>query len=242
MVELKKLLPSKGDGTSAEIDMSPSTEGENPYLGQRYVFQQTFADQAKGKRNWQVIAFWLAGLLALTIFGLVTLATTKQFQLHVVEVDKLGQTRSLTEVNTLSDPSPVALRSTITRFFRNIRAVYSDPVAQTHATHTAFAFATEDTQDWLNNFFSDPEKDPRVLSEDFSRTVEVNAITKLPDSDTYRVQWTETKHFDQRQEKSVWEAFPTITQAPPADEAEAKVNPYGTRIALDSWSRISQTR
>jgi hypothetical protein len=70
----------------------------------RREFASAFGDLAKGKRNWQVIAFVLGGALILQALSVVRLATTARAIPYVVQVDRLGTIANVGPAEALREP------------------------------------------------------------------------------------------------------------------------------------------
>jgi type IV secretory pathway TrbF-like protein len=60
------------------------------WLTARGEFEGVYANLARGKRNWQLVAFGLLAVLLIETLGFVRLALTARVTPYVVEVDKLG--------------------------------------------------------------------------------------------------------------------------------------------------------
>src|SRR2546425_10031710 len=69
----------------------PAHPDGNPFLAARHEFMNAFGDLAHGKRNWQLIAYALAGLLALVAIADLRLAASSRVVPYIVQVDRLGQ-------------------------------------------------------------------------------------------------------------------------------------------------------
>lgn len=234
-----------GDGSSApvppadELDLSGDEDENHELLRGRYEFAQTFSNLAKGKRNWQLTAFISMGLLVATTLGLVMLATSSRITPYVVEVNELGQARAFGPAKQTDEASERIVIAELSSFIRNVRSVYSDPQAQRDMIYRAYAHANQGARTFLENYFSNPENDPRLLADDFSRTAQVQSVTRLPDSQTYKVQWRETKHFDDGSTSaSAWEAYLTVEQIPPQSADMMQYNPLGITVTDISWSKI----
>ena len=72
----------------------------------RTEFSNAFADLARGKRNWQLVAFWLLGLLTVIIVAYARLAGSSHVVPYVIEVDRLGQIAAAGPVSAMKDPEP----------------------------------------------------------------------------------------------------------------------------------------
>src|SRR5260370_14323728 len=82
--------PQSPDAPSAP--QSPGApRAANPYLAAREEFVSVFGDLARGKRNWQLVAFGLLALLGVVLAAYLRLSLGSRITPYVVEVDRLGQ-------------------------------------------------------------------------------------------------------------------------------------------------------
>src|SRR3989442_6637724 len=77
--------------TAGAESAPPAHPDGNPFLAARHEFMNAFGDLARGKRNWQLIAYALAGLLALVAIADLRLAASSRVVPDIVQVDRLGQ-------------------------------------------------------------------------------------------------------------------------------------------------------
>ena len=155
--------------------------GETPAVLQgRYEFTRSFSDLAKGKRNWQLVAFASLALLALSLVGLVGVSLQSKTVPYVVEVDRLGRAEAITPAEAVPAASDRVVVASLARFVADIRTVYADPVAQRDAVYRAYAYVSGDAREYLEAYFSDPQNDPRRLGEDFRRADEVMGVLPVP--------------------------------------------------------------
>ncbi len=83
----ERLDRSRGVNVAGTAPAAP----DSPFLAARTEFTNAFGDLARGKRNWQLMAFGLGGLLALVTVAYVRLAASARVVPYVVQVDRLGQ-------------------------------------------------------------------------------------------------------------------------------------------------------
>src|SRR2546426_10642374 len=82
-----------------------------------------FGVLAKGKRNWQLTAYALLGLLALVVLADLRLAASSRVVPYVVQVDRLGQVLSVGPAEELKQPDQRLVGSELARVIRAIRPV-----------------------------------------------------------------------------------------------------------------------
>ena len=234
-----------GDGLPGQVNFAALQKGkekpENRIIAGRREFTNQFAHLAKGKRNWQVAAFASLGLLVVVTLSYIQLASTSRITPYVVEVDALGQARAFGPAEQKLAVDDRLTTHQLSLFIRNIRTVYQDPLAQKDMIVRAYAFADASAQEWLNGYFRDAENDPRLLARRLSRRVEVKSIIRVPESESWKVNWIEieTPNGTNVQRRSAWEGYLTVKQVPPKTAAAIEYNPLGLYITAINWTKVS---
>lgn len=230
---------------------------DNPWVDAvqhgRREWAGAFGDLAKSRRNWQLVAFCALGIAGVESTGLVALATTARITPYVVEVDKLGRAQAFGPATRLAPADQRIVQSQIATWIRDIRAVLADPIAQADLVRRAYAFVDQNTAGFLQSYFTDPARDPRVIARDLTRVVEVTSILPMPGAansgvrnaaaapTTWKVSWTETDHPRGGGAPTVaaWEAYVTTHQVPPTSPDRVEVNPLGLYVSSVSWTQVS---
>ncbi|MEM1042935.1 MAG: type IV secretion system protein [Bacteroidota bacterium] len=248
---LSRLRRPSSNGTVPSTRQSPKPEGwdydgKTPpeVLRGRSEFHRAFSDLARGKRNWQVAAFFAFAVLALAIAGLVTLAAQSRVVPYVVEVDRLGRASAIAPAEAVPAVADRVVIAALSAFVSNIRTVYADPVAQRDAVYRAYAYVGGDARTFLEGYFSDPQNDPRRLGKGARRSVEVVAVIPVPGAAsgarTYRVTWNETESSPQRGDtERAWEGYLSVVVAPPTTTEGVERNPLGVFVTDLSWSPLA---
>jgi type IV secretion system protein VirB5 len=241
-----------GDGAgSGDYETSPAgarSVGEgghngNPFLSQRHEFHNRFYDLAKAKRNWQLIAFASVALLAVVTVSYVVMASSSRITPYVVEVSELGIARAYGPAERLpGSEMERVITAELSEFIMNTRRVLADPQAQREAILEAYAFADKRAETFLNNFYSQPENDPRLLALKIRRTIHIESILRIPDSDSYRVRWTERERGQNSTTtvRTSWEAILAVATSPPETEETLLINPLGVYVYDINWGSINQ--
>jgi type IV secretion system protein VirB5 len=221
---------------------------KNPYLAARHEFESVFSNAARRARNWQLVAFITLGLLTLRIIQDGYVTATARIVPYIVEVDQFGRAQRFGPAAPLKATDRRIVIAQLAQFIRNIRTVVPDAAAQADVMRSAYAYVDRGAGVYLNSYFSDPEHDPRVLGTHLTRRVEVTSVLPLPNSNTWKVQWTETEtpRQDANATSSVprvtsWEALLTTRVVPPKDTALLDLNPLGLYVTALSWTRIGST-
>ncbi len=221
-------------------------EGQSPAVAEgRYEFARTFSDLAKGKRNWQLVAFLSLALLTISLVGLVALALQSRTVPYVVEVDRLGRAEAVAPAEAVPAASDRVVIASVARFVSDIRTIYTDPVAQRDAVFRAYSYVAGDARDFLEGYFSDPQNDPRLLAAELRRSVEIVSVLPIPSgsndaSRVYRVRWNENEVSERGGTRErPWEGYMTVEVQPPTTTEGIERNPLGVFVTAISWSALA---
>ena len=249
----RALVPPTREAVVPDADR-PNAIVENA----RREFASVFGDLARGKRNWQVVAFALAGVVAVEALAMIGLARAARVVPYVVRVDQLGRVDAVGPANPMRDPDATLVTSQLADFIRSVRTVLPLAAvnAQTALLRRGYAFATPEAAGFLNAYLSDPAHDPRVVGLRLTREVEVTSAIKVPDAtsggkraadnggaQTWRLQWTETDRPTQLGDSTAttaWEGYLTLRVAPPTTAESVQENPLGLFITSIAWTRVGQ--
>lgn len=233
--------------------------GTNPWVDAvargRAEFAGAFGDLARSRRNWQLAAFGALGVAGVLSVGFVALATQARITPYVVEVDRLGRARAFAPAERIGAADPRVVTSEIAGWVRDIRTVVADPVAQQDMVRRAYAFVDQGAAGWLDAYFTDPARDPRVLAGTLSRTVEVTSVLALPAAPgasrpapnaptTWKIAWVESDYprSGGPPTTAAWEAYLTTRQMPPATSDRMEANPLGLFITSVTWTQVTARR
>jgi type IV secretion system protein TrbF len=215
-------------------------------MAARTEFSNAFADLARGKRNWQVTAFWLLGLLTLTIGAYARLAASARVVPYVVEVDRLGQVAAAGPLSVMKDPEPRLVASQLAAFVRAVRTVLpaTPPELGADVMRQAYDFIDQASAaaNTLNAYFADPTHDPRVLGRTLTRQVRVTSTLLIPGTSTWKVRWTETElplEIGVLTRTTAWEGYVTVRLQPPQTADAIRDNPLGVFITSINWTEIT---
>ena len=221
-------------------------ERDSPFLAARTEFMNAFGDLAVGKRNWQLVAFAALGLLAFVTIAYVRVAHSPGLVPYIVQVDRVGQVVQVGRADGLQRPEDRLIASELAQFVRAIRTVLpaAAQAAQAELLERGYAFAAPQAAAFLNDYFADPRHDPRVLGQRESREVAVALVLRVPNSDVWRLEWTETERASEPSgvpRTASWEGYVTVRLGAPS-AATIQQNPLGLSITSVSWSELGETR
>jgi len=215
-------------------------------LRARTEFTNAFGDLARGKRNWQLVACWLLGLLTVVVAAYVHLASAARVVPYVVEVDRLGQIAAAGAAEEMKTPEPRLVASQLAAFVRAVRMVLpaASPRLEAEVMRQAYTFVDQASAaaTTLNGYFADPLHDPRILGRTLTREVHVTSTLPVPGTSTWKLRWTET---DLPLEVGVatrtvaWEGYITVRLRPPETADAIRDNPLGVFITSINWTEIT---
>ena len=244
---------SNGAGTSSRTENGYVDAHLSAHAGGRAEFQSMFGDLARGKRNWQLVAYAALGIAAIESVGLVTAATQSRITPYVVEVDRLGQAQAFGPAEAMKATDRRVVVRDLTSFIRDLRTVTADPAVQADLVTRAYAFVDKNAAGFLNEYFADPENDPRLLAADLTRLVDVTSVLPVPGApagrETWKVTWTETAiphtagAASGLSTTSAWEGYLSTRMVPPTTaDARMAINPLGLFITSINWTKLATRR
>jgi type IV secretion system protein VirB5 len=225
----------------------------------RHEFTSVFSDLARGKRNWQIAAFLLGAIGILQGLTTFRLSTSAHPVPYVVEVDRLGSVSASGPATEMHDPDARIVASQLAEFLRSIRTVLPQAASSAQASmlKRGYGYTSSSTAAFLNNYFSDPGHDPRVLGQRLSRDIVIVSALRVPAPNassnaqgptrlqTWRLQWRETDQslapslFADSATVTSWEGYLTLQIIPPATVDAIQANPLGIRVTSISWTRLA---
>jgi type IV secretion system protein TrbF len=219
--------------------------GVNHVIAARNEFSNAFGDLAKGKRNWQVMAFSLAALLGVVMFSYVRLASSSRVVPYLVQVDRLGQVLEIGKAERMATPNQRLVASQLAQFVRAIRTVLPAAAAagQAEMIKRGYAFLAPGAAGFLNDYFADSRNDPRLLGTRLTRQVDVTGILRVPNSEVWRLQWIESERPTQPgapTQTTAWEGYATVKLVPPVTAEAVQDNPLGLYITTINWTQIAR--
>jgi type IV secretion system protein TrbF len=213
--------------------------GEAVLAGRR-EYEHVYSNLAKGKRNWQVIAFALAGVLGVLSIGFTRLALTSRVTPYVVEVDQFGRARAFGALEPLKRTDARVVVAELAAFVRDARSVMPSAAGERDVLTRAYGFVDQDGAAFLNSYFADTANDPRVVARRATRIAEVTSVLPVPKSSTWKIEWVETEYpvNGGTPTRSAWEGYLGVRIVPPQTEDAIEMNPLGVYVTSINWTRI----
>ena len=216
-------------------------------LTARNEFANAFGDLARGKRNWQLVAYWMLGILTVVVVCYVRLAGRARVVPYVIEVDRLGQVAASGPAEVMHTPEPRLIASQLAAFLRAVRMVLpaATPELEADIMRQAYGFVDQASAaaTTLNAYFADPAHDPRVLGRTLTREVHVTSTLLVPSTSTWKLRWTETDlplEVGGATRTTAWEGYVTVRLRPPDTSEAIRDNPLGVFITSINWTEITE--
>jgi type IV secretory pathway TrbF-like protein len=212
--------------------------GNNERVNDRYY------DINKAKDNWRTMSFLLIGLLVFVLGAYLWRSQQSRYQPFMYYQDSAGMLMAMGPADPGSINNDQQIRAHIYKVIDHLRTIHSDRQVMENRLREVFQYyLAGNVSNKLNQYFSDSEHDPRVLSQQFSRSIKVQGIVPMAedDSNQWKVRWIESTVSPDGiiEKKQTWEAYLTINFTPLENKQRALVNPLGMVVTNFSWGAIS---
>lgn len=185
--------------------------------------------------NWRIMA--LGGLLLSTglAAGLVWQSVQSRVTPYVVEVDRLGEARSVAPATDDYNPTDPQIAWALGRFISNVRGISLDPVLMRENWLAAYDFAGERGALFLNEFARSSDPFGQVGTRSVS--IEITSVVRASPR-SWQVKWKESA-FERGSlaATSRWTAMLTVAVKPPRSADVLRRNPLGLYVEAIDWSR-----
>jgi type IV secretory pathway TrbF-like protein len=214
-------------------------EPETPYQRAGQLWDERIGAARVQARNWRLMAFGGLSLTTGLSGALVWQSMQSRVVPYVVEVDRLGEARSVAPVATDYRPTDPQIAWHLGRFITNIRARSLDPVLMRENWLSAYDFATERASLFLGEY----ARAANPFAEVGRRTVSVQVTSVVRASDnSFQVKWIEQQYErGSLSSTSRWTAMLTVTVRPPRSADVLRKNPLGLYVDAIDWSRELET-
>ena len=210
-------------------------EPVTPYQRAAQAWDERIGTARVQARNWRLMALgglFLSGSLAA---GLLWQSLQSRITPYVVEVDRLGEARAVSEAEKSFQPTDPQIAWHLAEFISNVRSVSLDPVVMRHGWLSAYDFVT----DRGAHFLGDYAREANPFANVGERTVSVQVTSVVRASDrSFQVKWIETS-FDRGSLVGTahWTAILTIVARPPSSAETLRKNPLGIYVDAIDWAR-----
>lgn len=190
-------------------------------------------------RNWRIMAFGGLFLSTGLAGGLVWQSVQSRVTPYVVEVDRLGEARSVAPAVTDYNPTDPQIAWALGQFIRNVRGISLDPVLMRENWLGAYDFVTDRGELFLNEYAR--SADPFAKVGTHSASVEIVSVVRASPR-SFQVKWRESL-FERGSlvSTSRWTAILTVAVKPPRTAEVLRKNPLGLYVEAIDWSREYET-
>jgi type IV secretion system protein VirB5 len=208
---------------------------ETPYQRAGQAWDERIGSARQQAYNWRLMAFGTMVLLSLSVTDNLRLRFGSRVVPYVVEVDRLGQARSVAPAQADYRPTDPQIAWHLARFIENVRARPADPVVLRQNLAWAYDFTTGQGASALNDYAR--ANDPFANLADTQVAVDVRNVVRAS-ADSFRIAWDE-RRYDRGQLAATthWSAILTIAVRTPTDAATLSRNPLGLYVHAINWSQ-----
>jgi type IV secretory pathway TrbF-like protein len=219
--------------TAVRYDKAPLPV--TPYQKAAQVWDERIGAARVQARNWRWAAFAalavsiglsLAMMLGIGRIGLVP---------YVIEVDRLGEVRSVGPAAQAYQPSDATIAHFIAKMVENIRSLSIDPVVVRSNWLSAYDFVTDRGAQMLNAYAKDADPFGRIGT----RTVMVDVTSVVRASnESFEVRWRESTYENgSLADIQRFTGVITIILKAPTEADAIRRNPLGLYVHAFNWSR-----
>lgn len=210
-------------------------EPVTPYQKAAQAWDERMGAARVQARNWRRIAFGCVALAFILTAGTVWQMGRSTIEPYVVEVDRIGDVRSVGPATEGYTPSDAQIAFHLARFVRNVRSLSIDPIVVRQNWLDAYAYATDRGAATLNEYAR--EMRPFSMIGELTVTVEVTNVVRSSE-DTFELRWIERVYRNGALDGS--ERFTgsfTIVTDQPSTAERLRANPLGIYVHGLNWSR-----
>jgi len=206
-----------------------------PYQKAAQVWDERIGSARTQARNWRLMAFGSLALMSVLSSALIWQSLQSRITPYVIEIDKLGEIRTVGEATATFEPSDAQVAYHLAAFIKRVRAVSIDPVVVRQQWLAAYDFTTDRAALVLNEYAR--ENDPFKDIGKRSIAVEVTSVVRASD-DSFQIKWIERHYMNGTFQKvERYTAILTVVFQMPATVTALTKNPLGLYVHGLNWSR-----
>jgi type IV secretion system protein TrbF len=154
-------------------------EPETPYQRAGQVWDDRIGSARLQARNWRLMAFGMLSLSTAMSGALIWQSLQSRVTPYVVEVDRLGEARAVTEAEAGYHPTDPQIAWHLAKFIENVRGVSLDPVLMRRDWLSAYDFATTRGSQFLGDYAR--AADPFAKIGERTVSVQVTSVVRASD-------------------------------------------------------------
>ena len=210
-------------------------EPETPFQRAGQLWDERIGSARVQARNWRLMAFGGLALTSAMSGALIWQSLQSRVTPYVVEVDRLGEARAVSEAEAGYQPTDPQIAWHLAKFVENVRSISLDPVLMRRDWLAAYDFATERGARFLGDYARSAKPFDQVGEKTVS--VQVTSVVRASDR-SFQVKWTETA-FDRGTQTGMshWTGILSVKMNPPRSADTLRRNPLGVYVDAIDWSR-----
>jgi type IV secretion system protein VirB5 len=217
------------------IRYGKTPEAETPYQRASQVWDERIGSARVQARSWRYAFFGALGLSGALTAGLIWQNARGTIVPWVVEVDRLGEARSVAPAEAGFSPSDPQIAFHLAHFIEHVRALPDDPVVVRTNWLRAYDFVSDRGALALNDYAR--SNDPFAVIGREQVAVDVTSVIRASPQ-SFRVAWTERRYRDGAlAETSRWTAILGVAVQPPRTPEALSKNPLGILVTSINWSK-----
>ena len=206
-----------------------------PYQRAAQVWDDRIGAARVQAKNWRLMAFGCLFLSAGFAAALSWQSIQGTVTPWVVEVDHLGEARTVAPANTSYQPSDPQIAFHLARFIEHVRGLPMDAIVLRQDWLRAYDFTTDRGAAALNDYARN--NDPFANLGKLQVAIEVSSVIRAS-PDSFRLAWIERRYENgQIAATERWSAIVTIVLEPPRDIDRLRKNPLGIYVNAINWSK-----
>jgi type IV secretory pathway TrbF-like protein len=208
---------------------------ETPHWRAGQLWDDRIGSARVQARNWRLIAFGCLSLSGGLAASNIWQSMQSRVAPYVVEVDRLGEARSVAPAIQNYKPTDGQIAWHLGRFITDVRSVSTDPVLVKTNWLDAYDFTTDRAALFLNDHAR--ANDPFGQIGQRSVSVQVTSVVRASDR-SFQVKWVEqTYERGSLARTERWTAMLTVVIRPPRTADALRRNPLGLFVEAIDWSR-----
>ncbi|MHC5307801.1 conjugal transfer protein TrbF [Bartonella sp. LJL80] len=208
---------------------------ETPYQRAGQVWDERMGAARVQAKNWRLMAFGCLFLTAGFAGALVIQSTRGTVVPWVVEVDKLGEARTVAPAISDYKPSDAQIAWYLAHFVELVRSIPNDSVIVRKNWLEAYEFTTNNGATALNEYARSNDPFNKIGRQQIA--IDVSSVIRASPS-SFRVAWIERTYADGALASTErWTAILTIIIQQPHDADRLRVNPLGIYVNSINWSK-----
>ena len=210
-------------------------EPDTPYSRAGQLWDERIGSARAQAYNWRLIAFGCLGLAATLGAGNVWQSLQSRVTPYVVEVDRLGEARSVAPAIQNYRPTDGEIAWYLARFITEVRSISTDSVVVKKNWLDAYDFTTDRGAIFLNDYARN--NDPFADIGQHSVSVQVTSVVRASDR-SFQVKWIESAYERGSLASTTrWTAMLTVVTRPPKTADALRRNPLGIFVNAVDWAR-----